>query len=194
MIGFLNGTVKVIRKNFLILATDHVGYKVFVTSALSLGTGIGKLLDLYIHTYVREDQLTLYGFPSIKELEFFELLISVSGVGPKMALAILSTAELDVIRSGIVGGDASVFIKVSGVGKKTAERLIVELREKVEPEDGEEPGVLQRFSQDQAEVIDVLMALGYSRSEARKAISIVPKEVKGSDQRVKEALRALAKQ
>lgn len=194
MIGFLTGTVKAIRKNYLIVATDHVGYKVFVIPALSLGTDVGKPIDLYIHTYVREDQLTLYGFPSVKELEFFELLISVSGVGPKMALAILSTADLDIVRSGIVNADVNVFTKVSGVGKKTAERLILELKGKIDPESGDDGEILSKLSRESAEVVDVLMALGYSKSEARNALSAVPKDVSNSDQRVREALRALAKQ
>jgi len=194
MIGFLNGSVKAIRKNYIVVAAGHVGYKVFVTPTLSLGTAVGKPIELYIHTYVREDQLALYGFASHRELDFFELLISVSGVGPKMALGVMSTADLEVIRSGIASGDAGVFTKVSGIGRKTAERLIVELREKVDPESGDDGEILGKLSRDSAEVLDVLMALGYSRLEARKALGAVPREINDSDQRVKEALRALAKQ
>ena len=131
MIGYLSGTVKAVRKNYIILATDYVGYKVFVIPQILLAMEVGKKLTLYTYTHVREDILALYGFPTLNELEFFELLISVSGIGPKMALSIMSLADLSVIKSGIVNQDAAVFTKVSGVGRKTAERLLIELREKV---------------------------------------------------------------
>src|SRR3989344_3917171 len=84
MIGHLEGTVKAVRKNYLILATDYVGYKVFVTPQLSLTSEPGKKLSLYIHTHVREDQISLFGFTTLPELEFFELLLTVSGVGQKL--------------------------------------------------------------------------------------------------------------
>lgn len=193
MIGFLSGTVKAVRKNYIIVATDHVGYKVFVPPQISLRLESGKSISLFTHTYVREDQLALYGFALLPELEFFELLLSVTGIGPRLAMSIMSIADLGMIKSGIIGGDATVFTKVSGVGRKTAERLIVELKEKI----AEELPFKEEFrevSQAQADVIDVLMALGYSRSEARKALAEVPKDAVNSGDRVKAALRALAKQ
>lgn len=193
MIGYISGTIKAIRKNFLIIAGDLVGYKVFVAPQISLRTENGKNISLYIHTYVREDQLSLYGFSSLPELEFFELLLTVSGIGPKMAMAIMSIADLGVIKSGILSGNASVFTKISGVGRKTAERLIVELKEKID-----EAGIGSKeflgVSQANADVIDVLMALGYSRTEARKALSEVPKDIASSEEKIRLALRAMAKQ
>jgi Holliday junction DNA helicase RuvA len=194
MIGFISGTVKAIRKNYLIVVADQIGYKIFVTPPVSLSTDVGKPMELFTHTYVREDQLNLFGFPTMQELEFFELLIGVSGVGPKMALSVMSISDLDVLKSGIASGDAGVFIKVSGIGRKTAERLIVELKEKIDTGSGEGAGMLEKLSQDHADVLDTLMALGYSKGEARKALSVVPKEVSGSQEKVKEALRSLAKQ
>lgn len=192
MIGYISGLVKAIHKNYIIVATDHVGYKVFVTPQVSLSNTEGKQLSLFTYTYVREDQLSLYGFPSLRELDFFEMLISVSGVGPKIAMAIMSVADIDVIKSGIASGDASVFTKVSGVGRKTAERLIVELREKVgEIEEGKE--MTGGFAQAHADVIDVLMALGYSRTEARQAVQSLPTNLSSSEDKVREALRSLAK-
>lgn len=194
MIGYISGTIKAIRKNYLIVATDHVGYKVFVTPHISLALEPGKPISLYIHTYVREDQLSLYGFPTLPELEFFEMLISVSGIGPKMALSIMSLDSLEMIQSGIVNEDAAVFTKVSGVGRKTAERLIIELREKITSVSTTDRGDLSKLSQNQADVLDALMALGYSRTEARAAISQVPKDSLTSQDRIREALKALAKQ
>src|SRR3989338_3898991 len=153
---------------------------------------VGKKLTLYTYTHVREDILALYGFPTLNELEFFELLISVSGIGPKMALSIMSLADLSVIKSGIVNQDASVFTKVSGVGRKTAERLIVELKEKILP--GEVEGTVVAVSQEQADVIDVLEALGYSRAEALEAMLRIPGTITDSQERIREALRSLARQ
>lgn len=193
MIGYLGGVVKAIHKNYLIIVAERVGYKVFVTPQISLATEIGKPLELYIHTYVREDQLALYGFPTLPELDFFELLLSVSGVGPRIAMSIMSLSDLDVIKSGIVNEDPQVFTKVSGVGRKIAERLIMELREKV-AEIGSDRETFKEVSQAHADVLDVLMALGYSRTEARKAIASLPKEMINSEDKIKEALRSLAKQ
>lgn len=193
MIGSLSGVVKAIRKNYLIVATDYIGYKVFVSSQLSMLAEPGKPISLFTHTYVREDQLSLYGFATLPELEFFELLLTVSGIGPKMALGVMSLADLNVIKSGIISEDPSVFTKVSGVGRKTAERLIVELRGKLSEEEAFTPES-QVVATAHADVIDVLMALGYSRTEARKALVEVPKDLQSSEEKVRAALRALAKQ
>lgn len=193
MIGYVSGTVKAVRKNYVIVATESVGYKIFVPPQISMRLEVSKPISLYIHTYVREDQLSLYGFASMPELEFFELLLTVSGIGPKMALSVMSLADIEMIKSGIAGGDPSVFTKVSGIGRKTAERLIVELKEKI----GEEIVAVQDLrdiSQAHADVIDVLMALGYSRTEARNALAEVPKELLNSEDKVRFALRSLAKQ
>jgi len=192
MIGYLSGTVKAVRKNYIILATDYVGYKVFVIPQILLAMEIGKKLTLYTYTHVREDILALYGFPTLNELEFFELLLTVSGIGPKMAMSIMSLADMQVIKSGILQGDAAVFTKVSGIGRKTAERLIVELREKIEPDLGTAEATVA--SQEQADVVDVLEALGYSKAEARAAMQQIPNSITDSQEKIREALRALARQ
>lgn len=192
MIGFVSGVIKTIHKNYLIVATDYVGYKVFVTPQISLKTAVGQPISLYIHTYVREDQLSLYGFSSLAELDFFELLLSVTGVGPRLAVSIMSLADLEVIKSGIVNEDPLVFTKVSGVGRRTAERLIVELKEKI-ADFGQDKAAMRELSQIHADVLDVLMALGYSRSEAREAIAALPPNLTSSEEKIREALRTLAK-
>ena len=193
MIGHLEGTVKAVRKNYLILATDYVGYKVFVTPQLSLTSEPGKKLSLYIHTHVREDQISLFGFTTLPELEFFELLLTVSGVGPKLALSVMSLSDLNMIKSGILNEDPNVFTKVSGIGRKTAERLIIELKDKITDEFGGKEEGLREISKAQADVLDVLMALGYSRSEARDALAGLPKNLGSSEEKIREALRLLAK-
>jgi len=193
MIGHLEGTVKAVRKNYLILATDYVGYKVFVTPQLSLTSEPGKKLSLYIHTHVREDQISLFGFTTLPELEFFELLLTVSGVGPKLALSVMSLSDLNMIKSGILNEDPNVFTKVSGIGRKTAERLIIELKDKITDEFGGKEEGLREISKAQADVLDVLLALGYSRSEARDALAGLPKNLGSSEEKIREALRLLAK-
>src|SRR6185295_9316164 len=131
----------------------------------------GQEVSLVTHTYVREDQLTLYGFQTLPELEFFEMLLTVSGVGPKSALGIMSLASIDMIKSAIVSEDPSVFTKVSGIGRKTAERVIVELKEKLKDEKSAAP-----VAQEQSDALDALVALGYSQQEARDALKNVPKD------------------
>lgn len=193
MIGFISGTVKAVRKNYILLATDFVGYKVFVIPQLLLNSQPNSKISFYTYTYVREDQLALFGFSTLPELDFFELLLTVSGIGPKVAMSIMSIADLDMIKSGIANGDAAVFTKVSGVGRKTADRLIMELKDKI----GETSLAAEEFreiSQTHADAMDVLLALGYSRSEARKALNEVPKDVIHSEEKIKLALRSLSKQ
>lgn len=193
MIGYLSGTVRAVRKNYIILATDYVGYKVFVTPQVLLSMEQAKKISLFIYTHVREDVLALYGFSTLSEQEMFEMLISVSGIGPRMAMSIMSVGDLAMIRSGIINGDAAVFTKVSGVGRKTAERLIVELKERIAPA-GEDEDDIRALSRDHADVLDVLEALGYSKTEARSALAQIPKEITESQEKIREALRSLAKQ
>ena len=116
------------------------------------------------------------------------MLLGVSGIGPRMAIAIMSVGDLEVIKNGIANRDVEVFTQVPGVGRKTAERLIVDLKEKIG-----ETGTAQAVG-GHADVIDVLMALGYSRTEAREALAVVPGDVKDSEDKIRYALRSLAKQ
>ena len=190
MISFLDGTIKAVRKNYIIVMTDYVGYKVFVTPQILLNVQPSQKVSIYTHTYVREDQLSLFGFSTLNELEFFETLLGVSGIGPKSALAIMSIGNLDVIKNGIINQDTSVFTQVSGVGRKIAERLILELKDKIT----ETSIPISEGPTRHSEVMDVLMALGYTRVEAREALAAVPADVADSEERIRHALRALAKQ
>ncbi|MDP3994010.1 MAG: Holliday junction branch migration protein RuvA [bacterium] len=192
MLGYISGTIKAIRKNYIIVATDYLGYKIFVIPQVSLSLEPAQKVSFYIYTHVREDQLSLYGFSTLPEQEFFELLLGISGIGPKMALSIMSIANLEMIKSAIANQDAGVFTKISGIGLKTAERLILELKDKIgEYADKDD---FKDVSQMHADVIDVLLALGYSRSEARKALAELPKDLTNADDKIRIALRSLAKQ
>ncbi len=188
MIGSLKGKVQFKATNYIILETAGVGYKVFLTPPQMLLLKLDQELSLVILTYVREDQLTLYGFPSLPELEFFEMLLTVSGVGPKSALGIMSLASIEMIKSAIVSEDPTVFTKVSGVGRKTAERVIVELKGKLKNEIDAAP-----VAKEHSDAMDALLALGYAPQEARDALKHIPDSVKDLQQKVKLALKVLTK-
>ncbi len=168
---------------------NNIGYKVFLM-AHALGKVAGKTdVELFIHTHVREDDLSLYGFLTLEELEMFELLISISGVGPRSALGILTIATPNTIRAAILNEDSSILTKVSGIGKKTAERVILELQNKVaDMSAGEREEAVA-----DSDPIEALLAMGYSAYEAREALKLVPKDVKDVGQRIKLALRSLGK-
>jgi len=188
MIGSIKGNITQKSTNYIIVGTAGVGYKIFVPQSLLLTLKVGQEISLVIHTYVREDQITLYGFQTLPELEFFELLLTVSGVGPKSALGIMSLASLEMIKSAIVSEDPTVFTKVSGVGRKTAERVIVELKAKLKDEAATAP-----IAKEHSDALDALMSLGYKEQEAREALKAVPKEVSNLQEKVKIALKALSK-
>lgn len=175
--------------NFVIIEVREVGYKVFVNPTMLAELEIGQEIDCYTHQYVREDSLDLYGFKSLDDLELFELLLSISGIGPKSALGTLAIASADEIKESISHGDPALLQKVSGIGKKTAERVVLELREKISyisptqisSENGNTSG----------EEIDALLALGYSMQQARDALKNVSSDIKDSGERIREALKKM---
>ena len=189
MIAQLVGTIAGIRGNSVILMVGGVGYQVAV-SAYTLGKLAGRdEVLLHIHTHVREDQFNLFGFLDEEELHMFELLISVSGIGPKMGLSILSVADLKTIRLAIVNKDPSLLTRVSGVGKKTAEKLIVELQNKVTAVAGDDDGDAGAGQ----DALEALTSLGYSVSQAREALKLVPADVVEVGARIRAALKTLGK-
>ncbi|MEK9151727.1 MAG: Holliday junction branch migration protein RuvA [Patescibacteria group bacterium] len=189
MIAQLEGKIAGIKGNSVILSVGGVGYQVFA-SAYTLGKVAGMDQALFhIHTHVREDMLALYGFLNEDELSMFELLISISGIGPKVALSILSIADVKTIRTAIVNRDPGILTRVSGVGKKTAERVIVELQNKVESVDIED----QAGALAGQDAIEALASLGYSITEAREALKSVSADVTDVGKRIRQALRNLGK-
>lgn len=191
MIGKLTGTIAFKGDRFIILEAGPVGYKVHVTLE-RLRTlpreGEGGV-SLWIHTVVREDALDLYGFGERSELDLFEKLIGISGVGPKSALSILSMAPVETLRRAISSGDTTYLTKVSGIGRKIAEKIVIELKETLGFR--EENGVAGLAGE--IDAIEALEALGYSQREARDALSGVPKEIMDASARIKEALKRLGK-
>lgn len=189
MISKLTGKIEYIKDSYAVIGVRDIGYKVFLTS-YSLGKVSGmKEVSLFIHTYVREDILALYGFLTMEELEMFELLISISGIGPKAASGILSVATPNTIKTAILNEDSSILTKVSGVGKKTAERVILELKNKIaDIAQSEKEGATV-----DADVVEALVAMGYSFTEAREMLKSVPAEVTDVRERIKLALKGLRK-
>jgi Holliday junction DNA helicase RuvA len=189
MIAKIKGKIAFLRDHYVVVDVAGIGYKIFVTD-FSMGKMAGKEeIELFTHTYVREDILALYGFLTLDELGMFELLISISGIGPKAAIGILTIAEPKTIRTAIITGDSSILTRVSGVGKKTAERVILELSNKI----AELPGEDQCAARADSEAIEALASLGYSVSQARDALKAVPESVKDVSERVRSALKSLGK-
>ena len=189
MIAKIKGKIAFLRDKYAVVDMAGVGYKVFV-SEFAFGKIAGKEdIELYTHTYVREDSLDLYGFLTLEELEMFELLISISGIGPKAGIGILSIAEPKTVRAAVLSGDSSILTRVSGVGRKTAERVILELKNRITEIPGEDQGVARADS----EAIEALISLGYSAMQAREALKVVPESMKGVSERVREALKRLGK-
>ena len=189
MIGKIKGKIEYIRDNYVIVDVSGVGYKIFST-AYTLGKISGKeSVELFVHTYVREDILALYGFLTLEELEMFELLISITGIGPKAAIGILTIATPKTIKTAILNEDASILTKVSGIGKKTADRVILELQNKIAdlPQGDKDDAIVD------SDAIEALMTMGYNVTEAREALKMVPADVKDISQRIKLALQSLGK-
>jgi len=191
MISYLEG--KIIEKNdkFLVINAGGVGYRVFSHQGiLEKMPAIGQNIGVWTHLYVREDTLDLYGFTEKEELEFFETLISISGIGPKSALGILEVAPVTSLKQAIVSEDETFFTKVSGVGKKTAQRLILELKNKLA-----KTVMLIKGSDsaEMAEAMDALVSLGYKERDARKVLQEIPKDIRGVEAKVKAALKILGK-
>lgn len=191
MISYLKGKISYKLKNVVIIEVNNIGYSVFVGENFFNELKIGQELELFTHQYVREEALDLYGFKTLEELEFFELLISISGIGPKSAISVLAVAKLSDIKESIVRGDSHLLTKVSGIGKKIAERVVLELKDKLFKMGGDYNLSSERGSS--IDEIDALMALGYSVSEAREALNQVDKDIIDSGQRIKEALKKMSK-
>jgi len=160
-----------------------VGYKISV-SPDTLSKVKKEECFFFIHTHVREDAIDLYGFLGREELEFFEMLINVSGIGPKGALSILGIASLDTLRKAISTGDTTYLTKISGIGRKTAEKIVIELRDKM----GEERSGTSL--QGELDAMEALKSLGYSQNEIREALKKVSPEA-NTNTKIREALKIL---
>lgn len=189
MIAHLEGNIIYQTDKFLVIDVAGVGYKVWVTTETAASYSQGDAASFWIYTAVRETSIDLFAFNTTDEMSFFTLLLDVSGIGPKSALSILSLAPIDTLKKAIATGDTSYLNKVSGIGRKTAEKIVVELRDKLQSfksADGEVNNL-----RDEGDVIEALKTLGYSQIEARRALKEIPTSIEGTNDRIKRALQIL---
>lgn len=191
MISHLKGKVIHASERSVVFETNGVGYKVFVSSEVLrvLQKSSGET-SLWTYLAVRENALDLYGFIEKEELNFFELLITVSGIGPKTALGILNVTTIKNLRQAIASGETAHLTKISGIGRKIADKIALELRDKIDfLESEKDPGDMR----DESDALEGLKALGYAEREAREALKKLPKEISRPSERIKQALKILAK-
>lgn len=204
MIGYVKGTLEEIEENAVVLDVSGMGIRIYVSGGfLCTLPSYGSEMKIYTYTYVKEDAFTLYGFRNKDELQLFKQLISVSGIGPKGGLAILSVLSADDLRFAIYSGDVKSIAKAPGIGKKTAERVVLELKDKVSLADSSadalltqigqaEDSAMSEFAGKRKDAIDALSALGYSGTDAARAVKQVnPTEEMSVEEILKASLRYL---
>jgi holliday junction DNA helicase RuvA len=190
MIGRLSGKTTHKDGGVIIVDVGGVGYRVNLPKESVSKISVGDKTDLWTHLHVRENALDLYGFIEKEQVEFFELLIGVSGVGPKTALAILSIAPPKTLAIAIVQNNTSYLTRVSGIGKRNAEKIIVELKDRLRAVVKDEDGIPVSETED---AILALRSLGYSTREAQEALSRIPDDTTETQEQIKEALKHLGK-
>ncbi len=196
MIASLDGIVGAVATDSLVIEVGGIGYRVFAAPAVLSTATPGGRLKLHTHHLVREDQQALYGFRSVDELGFFNLLLTVTGVGPKVALAIVGSRPTAELQLAILQQDQAVLVSIPGIGKRLAERVIFELKEKVSAAGIAAAGAILPGVASSDDVVAALQALGYSLGEARDAARAALSGVAAAgslEDRVKAALRALAR-
>lgn len=192
MIASIQGNVIQKSEDFLVLSINGLGFQIFTTQEVREKVKIGETIFLTIQMIVREDSLTLFGFERELEKKYFNLLTGVSGIGPKLALAIISTLTIDAINHAVSSEQSEFFARVAGVGKKTAQKIVIHLQGKIGLE-GEFDESLNEFLDVDLEVLDALTSLGYSVIEAQAALQSIPKNsVTEVEERLRIALNYFA--
>lgn len=189
MIAKVTGQAILVSNSFVIIEANKIGYKVFLPAHIIKTVSVfEKEYSFFTYLAVRETSLDLYGFDNLEELDLFEMLIGVSGIGPKSALAILGITSIETLKQAIASGETSYLTKVSGIGRKSAEKIVVELRDKLSSDLNSTEGGFRQSE----EALDVLQALGYSMREAREAMQKVGGGFESLNEKVKEALKILS--
>ncbi len=188
MISALSGKVLHKDLNNIVVNVSGVGYKVLVTTETALEAVPDSPISLWTHLVVRETSLELFGFLEKELLDVFELLITISGIGPKSALSILNVASPAMLRQAVASEDTTYLTRVSGIGKKNAEKIVLELKNKLKTTE-KDRGMDQRSEGD---ALEALVSLGYSERDARDALKKVSKDIVGASERVKAALKLLS--
>ena len=191
MYSYIKGTVEEINLDHIVIDNNNIGYKINVSSNKIKDLQLGNIAKIYTKLIVREDDMSICGFFSKEEMQMFELLTSVSKIGPKVGLAILSFASPGQLGAYILSEDVAKLSKAPGVGKKTAERIVLELKDKVDKNNVEfEPTLLSNapISVSKDEAVDALVALGYSSAEAKEAVEKCKKDGLNTEDIIKKSL------
>lgn len=188
MISQITGQISLKTDKYLIVDVNGIGYKVFSTTDLLNIAKLEEKIKIWTYLAVRENALDLYGFSSKEELDFFELLITISGVGPKTAMGILNVATVGSLRKAISTGETAHLTKVSGIGKKIADKIVLELKGKLGSYEEVALGLKEEI-----DALEALKSLGYSHKESREALKEIDSSLKSTSDRVKAALKHLGK-
>jgi len=192
MIASLAGNIRHKELNSITVDVGGVGYRVAVTTETALEAKVGSPISIWTHLVVRETALELFGFLDKETLEIFELLITISGIGPKSALGILNIVSPATLRQAVASEDTTYLTRVSGIGKKNAEKIVLELKNKLKfSKEDTSTGSVQ--AREESDALEALVSLGYSERDARDALKKVPKNIEGASERVKAALKLLSK-
>ncbi len=187
MFGHISGTIFEILPSKTIVKCGGIGFVINITIQASQNLKIGSEANFWTHTAVRENSIDLYGFENEQELKIFELLLSVSGVGPKSGLAILGVAGVQAIEQAVATGDTSALTTISGIGKKTAEKIVIELNGKLVSRGSQKDGTTTDI-----DVFEALKSLGYRERDIQETIKQLPKEIEGTNERIKYALKQIS--
>lgn len=203
MVSYIKGELTEVFEDTIVLENNGIGYNIRVPASLFFCMpSIGEEVKVYTYLYVKEDAINLFGFLTRDDLNVFRMLLNVSGIGPKGALGILSTITPDYLRFAVLSDDVKLISSAPGIGKKTAQRLIIELKDKIKLEDAFEAALDKKQKTDDStrvmmarnEAIEALVALGYGNSEAMRAVKQIDGiEEMDSEQILKEALKKLAR-
>lgn len=200
MINYIIGEIAEIEENRIIVEANSMGFQIFVPATVVNRVTVGNKAKIYTYMSVKEDDISLYGFLTRDDLKTYKLLLGVNGIGPKAALGVLSALSADELRFAVLSDDAAAISKAPGIGKKTAQKLILELKDKLSLEDAfgqkmannavTESGVSAAHSDAGSEAVQALVALGYSSAEALRAVKAVDN---GADMSVEQILKAALK-
>ncbi|NUQ39120.1 MAG: Holliday junction branch migration protein RuvA [Caldilineales bacterium] len=191
MISRIRGRIEQIETNFAVVDVGAFGVNVFLPPAQLRHYQPGQAVALFTFLHLREQELALFGFESEEELQLFQVLLGVAGVGPRLALNILSHLTPDALRLAVANDEPALLTRVPGIGVKNARKILFYLKDKIAPAELDAAGIA-RISEEDAEVIDALTTLGYSVVEAQRAVQRLPAEAQGVEERLRAALTQLA--
>ena len=198
MFAYIKGSLEQKSNNYVVIDVGGIGYKIFMaTKAIETLGEIGKVVKVHTHYYVREDNISLYGFNTNEELRMFELLLQVSGIGAKSAIAMLSEISPSSFALAVISDDISQLVKIPGIGKKTAARIVLELKDKLKTEEAitktEEVKLSVTNEEETSEAIAALQVLGYTKREIEKALENVDTKNLQLEEIIKQGLKNLAR-